>query len=257
MDLFSYLLAGNSSGGGKIQYDVMPTPDETTLGKIIQYVGETNETYTNGYFYIGISDNEENPTYSWQQIDVQPTNDFKISFNTINFGGSSILDLWNKEPGIYLVNYLSGQGQWYTDRSKNTRANFPMIYLLFLSQKIGENAPNVNTKIGFVSGYSYTDTKKKLIIYNIYHTTSDTLNYDANTSSILYNNLEVLTTTSQEITGTKTFLDVPRTSYDPSSNNDLARKKYVDDRPKYYAGYDATKTQVLKNVNGTLTWVDE
>lgn len=26
---------------------------------------------------------------------------------------------------------------------------------------------------------------------------------------------------------------------------------------KAIAGYDATKTQVLKNVNGTLTWVEE
>ena len=36
-----------------------------------------------------------------------------------------------------------------------------------------------------------------------------------------------------------------------------ATKKYVDDKVTTYSGYDATKTQVLKNVNGTLTWVDE
>lgn len=38
---------------------------------------------------------------------------------------------------------------------------------------------------------------------------------------------------------------------------DLAKKTYVDSKPTTYAGYDATKTQVLKNVNGTLTWVTE
>jgi hypothetical protein len=27
--------------------------------------------------------------------------------------------------------------------------------------------------------------------------------------------------------------------------------------PEAVTGYDATKTQVLKNINGTLTWVDE
>ena len=32
---------------------------------------------------------------------------------------------------------------------------------------------------------------------------------------------------------------------------------YVEEVPKTYTGYDATKTQVLKNVQGTLTWVDE
>lgn len=47
------------------------------------------------------------------------------------------------------------------------------------------------------------------------------------------------------------------TPYTPSKNYHPATKKYVDDLPKSYTGYDATKTQVLKNVNGTLTWVDE
>lgn len=33
------------------------------------------------------------------------------------------------------------------------------------------------------------------------------------------------------------------------------RQKYV--KLTSITGYDATKTQVLKNVEGTLTWVDE
>ena len=45
--------------------------------------------------------------------------------------------------------------------------------------------------------------------------------------------------------------------YTPTNDYNPATKKYVDDLPKSYTGYDATKTQVLKNVNGTLTWVDE
>ena len=46
-------------------------------------------------------------------------------------------------------------------------------------------------------------------------------------------------------------------SFTPSGDYNLVHKKYVDDLPKSYTGYDATKTQVLKNVNGTLTWIDE
>lgn len=46
-------------------------------------------------------------------------------------------------------------------------------------------------------------------------------------------------------------------SYTPTSDYHPATKKYVDDIPKSYTGYDATKTQVLKNVNGTLTWITE
>lgn len=47
-------------------------------------------------------------------------------------------------------------------------------------------------------------------------------------------------------------------SYTPSSNYHPSTKLYTD-KTHYenMAGYDATKTQVLKNINGTLTWVDE
>lgn len=47
------------------------------------------------------------------------------------------------------------------------------------------------------------------------------------------------------------------TSYTPTGDYNPATKKYVDDLPTTYTGYDATKTQVLKNINGTLTWVNE
>lgn len=45
--------------------------------------------------------------------------------------------------------------------------------------------------------------------------------------------------------------------YSVTKDYQPAHKKYVDDLPKSYTGYDATKTQVLKNVNGTLTWITE
>lgn len=48
------------------------------------------------------------------------------------------------------------------------------------------------------------------------------------------------------------------TSYTPTSDYHPSTKLYTD-KTHYenMAGYDATKTQVLKNINGTLTWVDE
>ena len=46
--------------------------------------------------------------------------------------------------------------------------------------------------------------------------------------------------------------------YSPRGNSDVANKQYVDSTHyKNMTGYDATKTQVLKNINGTLTWVNE
>ena len=48
------------------------------------------------------------------------------------------------------------------------------------------------------------------------------------------------------------------TSFTPSSDYNPSTKLYTD-KTHYekMAGYDATKTQILKNVNGTLTWVTE
>ena len=46
-------------------------------------------------------------------------------------------------------------------------------------------------------------------------------------------------------------------SWTPNQSYGIVHKKYVDDKPTTYDGYDASKTQVLKNVNGTLTWVTE
>ena len=51
-----------------IQYSTMPTADATTVGKIIQYTGATNVSYINGYFYVGATDGESTPTYSWESV---------------------------------------------------------------------------------------------------------------------------------------------------------------------------------------------
>lgn len=43
-------------------------------------------------------------------------------------------------------------------------------------------------------------------------------------------------------------------TYTPKSDYNPATKKYVDDKLTTITGYDATKTQTLKNINGVLTW---
>lgn len=42
-----------------------------------------------------------------------------------------------------------------------------------------------------------------------------------------------------------------------TNSKSVTTKEYVDNIFTRISGYDATKTQVLKNINGTLTWVDE
>ena len=62
---------------------------------------------------------------------------------------------------------------------------------------------------------------------------------------------------NKSVSGILTFTTLPKSSVNPTDNNHFTRKGYVDSLPTTYAGYDATKTQVLKNINGVLTWQDE
>ena len=73
----------------------------------------------------------------------------------------------------------------------------------------------------------------------------------------LYSNEIVTNNKSSEISAVITFMALPKSSVNPTSADQFTRKGYVDALPTTYSGYDATKTQVLKNINGVLTWQDE
>ena len=54
----------------RIQVSIMPEASSTYNGKLYQYIGTTNESYTNGYFYKCIYNNG---SYSWINIPVTET----------------------------------------------------------------------------------------------------------------------------------------------------------------------------------------
>lgn len=56
--------------GQFIQYSTMPTPSVDIVDKIVQYVGTTNQNYTNGYFYKCV---DNSGSYGWVQENVQPS----------------------------------------------------------------------------------------------------------------------------------------------------------------------------------------
>ena len=60
-----------SGKGLQIQMSTMPTASADNLGRVVQYIGTTDSTYTSGYFYLCVSDGEETPTYSWEEVEVQ------------------------------------------------------------------------------------------------------------------------------------------------------------------------------------------
>lgn len=55
----------------QIQVETIPTASSTLEDKIVQYVGVTDSTYTNGFFYKCIEDSENPGTYIWEAVSVQ------------------------------------------------------------------------------------------------------------------------------------------------------------------------------------------
>lgn len=67
---------------GIIQVTTMPTASATYAGKVVQYLGATDLTYTHGRFYECV---ENNGVYSWQTTTVQALSD--------HYKGLAILDI--------------------------------------------------------------------------------------------------------------------------------------------------------------------
>ena len=70
-----YIVEGDSNAIYAEQITALPTAAEGNLGKVYQYIGATDANYTNGYFYKCVSDGASTPTYSWENIEVQPAGD--------------------------------------------------------------------------------------------------------------------------------------------------------------------------------------
>lgn len=58
-----------------IQVETIPSAGASHVGKIYQYIGATNLSYTNGYFYKCVSDGAASPSYSWEEAQVQKIED--------------------------------------------------------------------------------------------------------------------------------------------------------------------------------------
>lgn len=90
-----------SGSGSSIQVDTMPIASEYP-NEIVQYVGESG-TYQNGYFYQSISDEQNPPTYSWVQKNVQP-NAESFTFNEDDFNIDSSTDKVSLLPSRRVFN---------------------------------------------------------------------------------------------------------------------------------------------------------
>lgn len=109
------------------QASTMPVADAKILGKIIQYVGTTDSSYTNGYFY---KCTESSGTYTWQNINVQsPEKELNNSPSSLKF--TEFNDLGTISDDITLTfaettidKYVEYNGRFTTDATHSV--TFPV-----------------------------------------------------------------------------------------------------------------------------------
>lgn len=65
----------------KMQVEQLPTASETEEGNIYQYVGESDQNYTNGYYYQCVEDESDPGTYIWVAKSTQADADDKLDAN--------------------------------------------------------------------------------------------------------------------------------------------------------------------------------
>lgn len=70
-----YVIEGDSNLTYAEQATTLPIASASNEGRVYQFVGTTDATYTNSYFYKCVSDGAVEPTYSWEQVNVQPAVD--------------------------------------------------------------------------------------------------------------------------------------------------------------------------------------
>ena len=158
---------------------------------------------------------------------------FTEFINSIGDGNGALLYLYGSLNAATQSYYMVPQGYMFTLASE------------------GKSIVN-QTTIKFVSSYVVTNEITKLDnraaakIYTLNINGTWTDNVFTCTSAAIYISTRFLLPTNNT------------TDYTPTNDYNPATKKYTD-KTHYenMTGYDATKTQVLKNINGTLTWVNE
>lgn len=258
MDVVSYLLGKKSGGGGTTDYENLSNKPsindvELTGNKSLSDLGIQSEIDSTHKLSADLVD------------DSTSTNKFvnplaKQVYIIENNSSSNPFIFEENKPGIY---YFKGTGSSYSVYFKaltsNTGTyNYSMSmndYLIYMG--------NVSTtyEFAYICTIAINEASDNKIVNRVVKLEKTTANdYGFIGTNLNKGTITVVNATStQTISGKKTFSTIPELSNNltPSTDKQLVNKKYVDDKPTTYTGYDATKTQVLKNINGTLTWVDE
>ena len=168
-----------------------------------------------------------------------------------------------KKKGLYIINVHTNDTSFYYRLTENSTIKVLSGYInyIYIPEDYVYDVSEPNKSAGIMNRITFSNGVPTTQLYYfkiIFSNNAIVENYSGNNQTIQVIG-RYLTTQSQIIEGVKDFWAIPtlKSNLTPTTDYQLVNKKYVDDKPTTYAGYDATKTQVLKNINGTLTWVDE
>ena len=238
------------NAGQTIQYSTMPTASEETVGRVVQYVGATDQNYTNGYFYIATANTPEDSadptTYTWEQLEVQPSGgggavkDIDISTHSSYSATvhSASYYYYEFDKGIYFIHDSITDTEGTSSEvhialgNYNSNVLFARLpFLLIISQ--GNNTMTYNfTVIGSVMN----NKDARLVVGEIGSPRlRDSGFYVQGNVSKSYFLKDVITdysnSSSHTYTDNETFAlsTVNTKAYTPTANYHPATKKYVDD----------------------------
>lgn len=213
------------NGKGLItQYETLPTASADNLGKIVQYIGTTDSTYTNGYYYKCIgTESGGTTTYSWENIQVQA-------------GNSKIIIIEDSDDRIDYISINTTANKEALGQLLTDYTNIDKYTILY------KKATSSSNVYKYLSCYSFRKNEWNEIElqFLIRNETSS-----GNASKGRFLGLLTVTGTSSTISGsiykswviradTKDDLDKilftdNTTAYTPTGNYNPATKKYVDD----------------------------
>ena len=220
------------------QYEEMPEASAELEGKVIQYVGDTNEYYTTAYYYICEDDGQGG--YTWNEINVQSEvelpEDLKVFYVTEGNNSSNPFIFGNHEPGIYFLKqpelgignmgtakaYFKGFDSSSSVIQVTVSYDQPILYVKDINE--------TNADEYFAYHYYKEVTLQGVSVYKRLFTKSSDASiglYVGEASSAfsgvsLYNN--------QTVSGVKTFSSLPESSATPTTANQLTNKAYVDSK---------------------------
>ncbi|MBO7735227.1 MAG: hypothetical protein J6S67_21865 [Methanobrevibacter sp.] len=126
--VYYYIVCGNTSAGSsiigidgkqdKMQFETMPVASQGLAGKIFQYIGTTDATYTNGYFYKCVQTGSVPSSASISQSGSGNMTDLAVNKTTF--------ESWISVSGSYVFEYQ--EANWYFEGELVDLTDFGISY---------------------------------------------------------------------------------------------------------------------------------